>query len=265
MPRMLAACVRLPRQWRSVSRIRSRSTSATVRPTRPRVTCSAAKAAFAAMSLPRPSPRRAPSGDRMPSMPISGPLESSTARCSVFSNSRTLPGQRCVLSARRASADSARTGMPFAAEYFLMKCCASSAMSAGRSRSAGIFRLTTLRRNSRSSRNVPARTASVRLRFEVAMMRMSTATGRLPPTRSMTRSWIARRSLACKRTSISEISSSSSVPPFASSNLPMRRATAPVNDPFSWPNNSDSSRFSGIAAQFTETNAFFARGLFLCT
>src|SRR5690606_19515681 len=36
MPRMLAACVRLPSTWSSVSRIRSRSTSATVRPTRVR-------------------------------------------------------------------------------------------------------------------------------------------------------------------------------------------------------------------------------------
>src|SRR5215813_5096839 len=47
MPRMLAAWVRLPRQCLSVSRIRSRSTSATVRPTSARVTCSAAKVACA--------------------------------------------------------------------------------------------------------------------------------------------------------------------------------------------------------------------------
>src|SRR5919107_138130 len=45
MPRILAAWVRLPRQCLSVSRIRSLSTSATVRPTRLRVTCSAAMAA----------------------------------------------------------------------------------------------------------------------------------------------------------------------------------------------------------------------------
>src|SRR6187402_3595378 len=45
MPRILAAWVRLPRQCLSVSRMRSRSTSATVRPTRLRVTCSAASAA----------------------------------------------------------------------------------------------------------------------------------------------------------------------------------------------------------------------------
>jgi hypothetical protein len=31
----------------------------------------------------------------------------------------------------------------------------------------------------------------------------------------------------------------------------MRRAMAPVKAPFSWPNSSDSSRFSGMAAQLT--------------
>ena len=97
------------------------------------------------------------------------------------------------------------------------------------------------------------------------MMRMSTGTGLAPPTRSITRSWMARSSFACSRTSISEISSSSSVPPFASSNLPMRRAIAPVNEPFSWPNSSDSSRCSGIAAQLTEMNGARARFDFACT
>ena len=81
---------------------------------------------------------------------------------------------------------------------------------------------------------------------------MSTLTGLAPPTRSISRSWMARSSLACRRASISEISSSSRVPPLASSNLPIRRATAPVKAPFSWPNSSLSSRFSGMAAQFTE-------------
>ena len=97
------------------------------------------------------------------------------------------------------------------------------------------------------------------------MMRMSTGTGRLPPTRSITRSWIARSSFACSRTSISEISSSSSVPPLASSNLPMRRPSAPVKAPFSWPNSSDSRRFSGIAAQLTVMNGFLARLERACT
>ena len=91
------------------------------------------------------------------------------------------------------------------------------------------------------------------------MMRMSTDTGLLPPTRSISRSWMARNSLACRRMSISEISSSSSVPPVASSNLPMRRPTAPVKAPFSWPNSSDSSNCSGMAAQLIEMNGLSAR------
>src|SRR5262249_51746861 len=54
----------------------------------------------------------------MPSTPISAPIESRTARCSVFSSSRTLPGQRLVLSVRRASVDKGRNGKPLACEYF---------------------------------------------------------------------------------------------------------------------------------------------------
>src|SRR5512143_531773 len=77
----------------------------------------------------------------MKSTPISRPLESSTARCNVFSSSRTLPGQRLVLSARRASTDSGRKGSPLAYEYLRMKCCASSPISAGRSRKGGICEL----------------------------------------------------------------------------------------------------------------------------
>src|SRR5262249_23157196 len=46
--------------------------------------------------------------------------------------------------------------------------------------SGGIFRFTTFRRNNRSSRNLPSQTASVRLRFDVAMIRISTGTRRLP-------------------------------------------------------------------------------------
>ena len=61
---MFAAWVRLPRQCLSVSRIRSRSTSATVRPTRLRVTCSAAVAAWVGTSVRCAWPSRAPSGDR---------------------------------------------------------------------------------------------------------------------------------------------------------------------------------------------------------
>jgi len=67
--------------------------------------------------------------------------------------------------------------------------------------------------------------------------------------------------LVCVFMSMSPISSRNSVPLSAHSNLPRFDATAPVNDPFSWPNNSLSMRFSGIAAQFTLTKGPAARWL----
>lgn len=57
----------------------------------------------------------------------------------------------------------------------------------------------------------------------------------------------------------SPISSENSVPPFTSSNRPVRRNAALVKAPFAWPNNSDSSRVSGIEAQFTLTKGPFDR------
>ena len=44
------------------------------------------------------------------------------------------------------------------------------------------------------------------------------------------------------------------MPRSACSNLPICFSVAPVNDPFSWPNSSDSISSSGIAAQLTCTN-----------
>jgi hypothetical protein len=49
------------------------------------------------------------------------------------------------------------------------------------------------------------------------------------------------------------ISSRKNVPPSASSKRPRRRFSAPVNDPFSCPNSSESSRLSERAPQFTRT------------
>ena len=57
----------------------------------------------------------------------------------------------------------------------------------------------------------------------------------------------------------SPISSRNSVPPWASSMRPLRWAWAPVNEPFSWPNSSLSSRFSGMAPQLMATNGPSAR------
>ncbi len=58
---------------------------------------------------------------------------------------------------------------------------------------------------------------------------------------------------------MSPISSRNSEPPSACSNRPMRCLSAPVKAPFSWPNSSDSSRFSCSAAQFTFTKLRAAR------
>ena len=63
-----------------------------------------------------------------------------------------------------------------------------------------------------------------------------------------------RRSLACAPSGSSPISSRNSVPPSASSNLPARFATAPVNAPRTWPNSSLSITPSGSAAQLTWMN-----------
>ncbi len=89
---------------------------------------------------------RAPSGVRMASTPISGPVASRTARWIVFSSSRTLPGKRVRASSRAASVEIGRKGRPFASANFRAKCSDRTATSAGRSRSGGIFRFRTLRR-----------------------------------------------------------------------------------------------------------------------
>ena len=59
---------------------------------------------------------------------------------------------------------------------------------------------------------------------------------------------------------MSPTSSRKMVPPLHCSNLPMRRRSAPVKAPFSWPNSSLSSRLSGMAAQFMARNGALARG-----
>ena len=69
---------------------------------------------------------------------------------------------------------------------------------------------------------------------------------RLPGSRAA--AWPADR--ACR----SPISSRNSVPPLASSNLPMRCCSAPVNEPFSWPKSVLSTSSRGIAATFTAMN-----------
>ena len=51
------------------------------------------------------------------------------------------------------------------------------------------------------------------------------------------------------------------MPPAADSMCPLRCVCAPVKEPFSWPNSSLSSRFSGMALQLMATNGPFLCGL----
>ena len=95
---------------------------------------------------------------------------------------------------------------------------------------------------------------SSRLRLVAAMMRRSTLTGFMPPTRSKVFSCSTRRSFACIGRLSSPTSSRKIEPPSAISKRPLRIATAPVNEPFSWPNNSLSTMFSGSAAQLNLMN-----------
>ena len=55
------------------------------------------------------------------------------------------------------------------------------------------------------------------------------------------------------------------MPPAADSMWPLRCACAPVNAPFSWPNSSLSSRFSGMALQLMAMNGPFLCGLRRCS
>ena len=82
------------------------------------------------------------------------------------------------------------------------------------------------------------------------MMRTLTGIPFSPPTRSTTLSSTTRSSLACMAAVMQPISSRKILPPSASSNFPIFFSRAPVEDPRSCPNSSDSKRLSGMAAQF---------------
>ena len=60
---------------------------------------------------------------------------------------------------------------------------------------------------------------------------------------------LSSRTCVCNGNSAT--SSKKIVPPFATSKYPFRESFAPVKDPFSCPNNSESIVPSGIAPQFT--------------
>src|SRR6266478_6064000 len=96
--------------------------------------------------------------------------------------------------------------------------------------------------------------SSSRLRLVAATTRTSTGMASVPPTGIASRSCNTRSSLTWVAGDISPISSRKNVPPRAAANSPCLSRTAPVNDPFTWPNSSDSSRLSGSAPQLSEKN-----------
>ena len=106
---------------------------------------------------------------------------------------------------------------------------------------------------------------AARSRLVAERMRTSTGTGRLSPTRSITRSSSTRSSLTWVSAGKSPISSRKMVPPEAASNRPARAWCAPVKAPRTWPNSSLSKRASLRAAQLTLTYGPSRRGLRSCT
>ena len=91
------------------------------------------------------------------------------------------------------------------------------------------------------------------------MTRMSARITRVLPRRMNSRSSSTRSSLACTVGAISPTSSRNSTPPAACSMRPGLVATAPVNAPRSWPKSSDSSSWSGSAAQLMAMNGPWLR------
>ena len=122
--------------------------------------------------------------------------------------------------------------LALAAPTAARKCSARSGMSSRCDRGAMASRWAgrSVGRRGRHG-SVPASTSDSRSRFVVAMTLTSTVRVWLDPTRSKVRSWRTRRSFAWSSGGISLISSSSSVPPSASSNRPFRSLSAPVNAP----------------------------------
>ena len=103
----------------------------------------------------------------------------------------------------------------------------------------------TLRRKYRSSRKVPFSISCSRSLLVAAMTRTSTLIVRADPRRSTSPSCSTRSTFACVFALMSPTSSRKMVPRSACSNLPICFSVAPVNEPFSWPNSSDSISSSG--------------------
>ena len=129
-------------------------------------------------------------------------------------------------------------------------------MSPLRSRSGGNVTVVALIRSAR-----PALKSSGRGRLLVAMTRTSTEWLPLSPTGRTSPVARTRSSSSCVSAGNAPISSSSRVPPSASTILPILAAKAPGKAPFSWPNNSLSMMLAGTALQSTVSSGPRARRL----
>ena len=181
---------------------------------------------------------------------------SATARSTMFSSSRTLPGKRVASSAGSTAGSSSRTSLAELARVLLRR---SAATSSGMSSRPLAQRRQLDLDHVQPVVEVLAEAALAHLLVEPAVGRR-TGCARRRGSR-----WCRRRAGTCgpgsraaaspgAPSASSPISSRNSVPPFATSNRPGLLALAPVNAPFTWPNSSLSSRFSGIAPQLTATN-----------
>ncbi len=132
-------------------------------------------------------------------------------------------------------------------------------MSPGRSANGSKLRRNVEMRKYKSSRNSRVCMANRKSLLVAATTRTFNAMGDWPPKRVNVRSCNTRNNLVCNDIGISPISSKKMVPPCACSNRPLCSFNAPVNAPFSWPNNKSSIKFSGNAAQLRATNGCLAR------
>ena len=117
-------------------------------------------------------------------------------------------------------------------------------MSSLRSRRAGKRISTVLTRYSKSCLNLPSVTACSRFSLVAQIKRISISMTFEPPTGVICLFCSAASSLTCWLSGKLPSSSKNKLPPWASSNRPMRSSFAPVNAPFLWPNSSLSNRLS---------------------
>ena len=103
------------------------------------------------------------------------------------------------------------------------------------------------------------RRAAPAARLVAAMTRTSIGTGLLAPTGVTWRCSSAVSNLGWRWSGRLPTSSRNRVPPSAAWSRPMRSPRASVKAPFTWPNSSDSNRFSATAPRSTETNTLSAR------